>query len=127
MRKRIIAIDFDGTLSLGEYPSCGPANEKLVSLLKRILSLPRGGRCCRYVLWTCRKGQPLDDAIEWLKEQGIVFDDVNELPPDAISFDNDSRKLFYDLFIDDKAVSPEDFISKTAPLSGLQADLLNSL
>ena len=31
---KIIAVDFDGTLSFGQWPDVGPANEKLVRFLQ---------------------------------------------------------------------------------------------
>ena len=31
----IIAVDFDGTVSLGQYPDLGPVNSKLVRFLKQ--------------------------------------------------------------------------------------------
>ena len=32
---QIIAVDFDGTLSLGNWPDVGPANEKLIQYLQK--------------------------------------------------------------------------------------------
>ena len=31
----ILAVDFDGTVSLGEYPNMGPVNNELVQFLKK--------------------------------------------------------------------------------------------
>ena len=35
----ILAVDFDGTLSLGEWPEVGPANGALITYLKERQSL----------------------------------------------------------------------------------------
>ena len=32
---KIIAVDFDGTLSLGKWPDVGPAHEKLIQYLQQ--------------------------------------------------------------------------------------------
>ena len=40
MDYKILAIDFDGTISLGDWPEVGPANDRLISYLldrKRVL------------------------------------------------------------------------------------------
>jgi hypothetical protein len=31
----VLAVDFDGTVSLGQYPDLGPVNSKLVQFLKQ--------------------------------------------------------------------------------------------
>ena len=33
MDYKILAIDFDGTISLGDWPEVGPANDRLISYL----------------------------------------------------------------------------------------------
>ena len=30
----ILGVDFDGTLSFGQWPECGPANNKLIKLFE---------------------------------------------------------------------------------------------
>lgn len=35
----VFAVDFDGTLSFGQWPGCGPANDGLIEfLIKRQMS-----------------------------------------------------------------------------------------
>lgn len=69
---RVIAVDFDGTLSLGEFPQCGPANDKLIDLLKKALSAPLDERPY-YVLWTCRRGVHLENAVKWCRGKGLFL------------------------------------------------------
>jgi hypothetical protein len=107
--RKVIAVDFDGTLSLGKYPACGPANEGLITIIKNILNHNPIERPW-LVLWTSREGSVLKMAVDWLAELGIVFDAVNECP--KISNFGASRKLPADLYIDDRAMKPEDFIEK---------------
>lgn len=47
----------------------------------------------------------LEVAINACAEQGLIFDAVNENLPDMIEkFGGDSRKIFADVYIDDKAL-----------------------
>ncbi len=105
--RKVIAVDFDGTLSLGEYPACGPANQPLIKVIKKLLSEPPETRPY-YILWTSRTGTDLEKAVTWLKNQGLVFDGVNKHPKETKA--NYTRKVFADLYIDDKAITPEHFI-----------------
>ena len=68
----IIAVDFDGTLCSDCYPDIGKPNLPLIELLK---ALKREG--CRIVLWTCRCGRELEQAVQWCEEFGLEFDKVN--------------------------------------------------
>lgn len=101
-RKPIIAVDFDGTLCEDRYPNIGPPHFPLIELLKKY----REGYTL--ILWTCRQGKQLHDAIWWSGEQGIQFDYVNENTEEVLNaFDGiDTRKIFADLYIDDKSNKP---------------------
>lgn len=97
----IIAVDFDGTLSLGQWPECGPPNQPVID---RLLERQRAGD--KIILWTCRCGEELDDAVEWSRDQGIEYDAVNESMPEVLEdwgFE-DCRKIYADEYWDDKAV-----------------------
>jgi trehalose-6-phosphatase len=106
--RKVIAVDFDGTLSMGKYPACGPANNELVALLKKLLADPSEARPY-YVLWTSRTEAELENAVAWLREQGLVFDGVNR-PPKETAADY-TRKIWADLYVDDRAITPENFIN----------------
>lgn len=93
----IIAVDFDGTLSMAKYPECGMPNTRLINELN---DYKRNG--ARLILWTCRHGKPLVDAIEFCKLNGLTFDAINENLPDLIAEYGDTRKVFADYYIDDK-------------------------
>ena len=96
----IIAVDFDGTLSKAPYPSVGEPNKLLFKYL-----IDRQSDGDEIILWTCRVGKPLDAAVDFCKEQGLTVDAVNEnLPWVLKAWDNkDTRKVYADLYIDDKA------------------------
>lgn len=96
----ILAVDFDGTLSFGEWPGVGPANVQLIELLKR-----KQSQGDKIILWTCREGADLDVAVHWCKEQGIIFDAVNDNLPEIVDkYGVNSRKISCDFYIDDKAL-----------------------
>ena len=99
----IIAIDFDGTLCENAWPEIGMANFDAIERLKQ----RREQEGCWIILWTCRCGQALEDAVAWCARHQLYFDAVNENMPNVIrDFGNDSRKIYADLYIDDKAVIP---------------------
>lgn len=104
---RIIAVDFDGTLSLGRWPDVGPKNTALFQFLKE-----RRKNGDKIILWTCREDKCLTDAVQWCKSQGLEFDAVNDNLPEKIAeYGVNSRKISCDYYIDDRAVSMQDFIS----------------
>jgi len=109
MRTKILAIDFDGTLSLGAYPGCGPANQKLIDKLVPLMCPKLEDRNFCFVLWSSRTNDDLAYAVAWCKARGLIFDGVNELPPGISSFGDDNRKLYADVYIDDHAITPDAF------------------
>ena len=100
----IIAVDFDSTLSNGHYPHIGQPNKPLFDAL---IKLKAQGH--NIILWTCREDIQLQQAVDWCKEQGLEFDAVNENVP-WIGFY--SRKVCADVYIDDLAVSKDDWMMK---------------
>lgn len=95
----IYAVDFDGTLCESVWPGIGRPN---MALIKHLIKRRRGGN--KLILWTCRCGKRLEEAVSWCDYHGLKFDAVNENLPEMIEyFGNDSRKIFADVYIDDKA------------------------
>ncbi len=96
----IIAVDFDGTLCKDEYPSIGTPNTGLINELK---NKQKSGD--KIILWTCRAGLPLLEAVVWCQGMGLYFDAVNDNLPEVIAlYGNNSRKITADVYIDDKAL-----------------------
>jgi len=103
---KIVAIDFDGTLVTNKYPEIGDKIHRVFTDVKFYKTLG-----WKVILWTCRdndcNGNKLDEAVAYCKEQGLEFDAVNKNIPEVIAmFGNDTRKVYADLYIDDKAVAP---------------------
>lgn len=100
--RRIIAVDFDGTLAVTKFPEIIKPIPKMVRHCRK---LQEDGAIL--ILWTCRCGKDLEEAVEWCRWQGLEFDYVNENVPENIGhFGNDCRKIFAHEYIDDKAVNP---------------------
>lgn len=90
----IIATDFDGTLQIN-----GQAN---VVLINRLKTEQRKGNII--ILWTCREGPSLVEAISYLAKYGFKPNFVNKNCPLAVQqMGHDSRKIYADIYIDDKA------------------------
>ena len=98
MKNKIIAVDFDGTLCESKWPEIGEANKEMITYLK-----DRQANGDKLILWTCRVGDMLKNAINWSAEQGLMFDAINEnLPEIVASFGTDTRKIFANEYIDDR-------------------------
>ncbi|MEA4918143.1 hypothetical protein SDC9_150402 [bioreactor metagenome] len=97
----IIAIDFDGTIHTGVYPNIGSPASNAASVIRR---LKVQGHCI--IIWTCRECVYQQKMVEWLNKQGIPFDYINKNSPEIISeFQGDSRKIFADVYIDDRGIT----------------------
>lgn len=99
MNFRIVAVDFDGTLCNDRYPEIGEPNRKLITALNNWKK-----QNCQLILWTCRCGERLMEAIEWCSAHGLEFDAVNANVPEIIEkYGTDSRKIYADLYLDDRS------------------------
>ena len=93
----ILAVDFDGTIKksgeLNDYDS--ELNEGCKEVL---IELKKRG--CKLILWTCRDGEYLEKAKEYLAKHGILhlFDAFNENTQEAFTTSN---KIYADYYIDD--------------------------
>ena len=95
----IIAVDFDGTLCKEHWPEIGAPNLRLIDWLKE---RRRAGD--KLILWTCRCGEMLEKAVAWCSVWGLTFDAVNaNLPENVAQYGNDCRKVYADIYLDDKA------------------------
>jgi len=99
MNNRIIAIDFDGTIVKDNYPQIGELKDNAVFVINK---LKHEGY--HLILWTSRTGFKLAQAVEFLTKNGITFHGYNESCPASLEKygDIDTRKIYADLYIDDK-------------------------
>ena len=97
-RPKIYAIDFDGTIVEDKWPDIGKAKQEVVDFILDIQT--RGDK---WILWTMREGERLDRAVEWLARHWLRPDAVNDnLPELKHEFGNNPRKVFADVYIDDR-------------------------
>lgn len=94
-----IAIDFDGTIVEHKYPEIGREIPFAIETLKKIQN---DGH--RLILWSCRTGSLLQDAVDYCRERGLEFYAANlDFPEEDVENNaNYSRKLKVDMFIDDR-------------------------
>lgn len=97
----VLAIDFDGTITtesdIGKELVLQPECKRV---LKR---LHEDG--VRLILWTCRSGSALEEALNFLeKEDLMIFDTINDQLPEinAKYAPHVARKIGADFYIDDK-------------------------
>jgi hypothetical protein len=96
----IIAIDFDGTLHTGNWPDIGAPAPYAKEVMQ---SLEDDGHYL--IIWTCREREHQTEMVNWLLEHGIPFDRINEHQPGSTEpYGYASRKVYADLYIDDKQV-----------------------
>lgn len=96
----IVAVDFDGTLCENAYPEIGKPKMEVIEAIKEYK-----GYGWKIILWTCRNYDALDQAVEWCKQHGLEFDAINtNLPEVQETYGGDTRKVFADVYIDDKNV-----------------------
>jgi len=97
--KLIIAVDFDGTIVEDEYPDIGKPRIFAFETLKK---LQENGH--RLILWTYRSGIRLNEAVAFCKKNGIEFYAVNKSFEEEQFDYSKSRKIYADLFIDDRNI-----------------------
>ena len=96
---KVIAVDFDGTLCKNRWPAIGEAN---LALIHWLIERRKAGD--KLILWTCRCDRMLERAVVWCEALGLEFDAVNEnLAENVEKYGNDCRKVFADIYLDDKA------------------------
>lgn len=94
-----IAVDFDGTIVEHRYPEIGP---EMLFAFQTLRMLQQKGH--KLVLWSFREGRTLDEAVEYCKQNGVVFYAVNRNYPEEEWQPGISRKINADIFIDDRNV-----------------------
>lgn len=94
-RKLVFAVDFDGTVVTNAYPNMG----RPIGAAPVLRKLVENGH--RLILYTVRAGKPLQDAIDWYRNNEIELYGVNH-NPGQLTWAPDSKKIFFDLCLDDR-------------------------
>lgn len=109
MKYEFVAVDFDGTLCKDAFPDIGEPNRLCIAYVKRLAA-----EGSKIILHTCRENgtrKLLDEAVGFCNAQGIPLFAVNENPGNTYPArfglsPEDGRKVYADLYIDDKAMNP---------------------
>lgn len=100
LRYKYIAVDFDDTIATDAYPEIGKLKPHADVVLRKVKEL--GGKIC---IWTCRNGEDELKVKAFLEKHNIPWDVFNEPFPEIIEkYSGSSRKIFADLYIDDKGI-----------------------
>ena len=107
---RAIAIDFDGTLFKTRWPEILGPNRYVID---RALDAQRNG--AQLILWTCREGKLLEDALAACEKEGLHFDAVNDSTESwKRIWGTSPRKVGATEYWDDRAVNPREWETKAA-------------
>lgn len=99
---KAIAIDYDGTIALGSWPGVGEPNWPVIERAKA-----EAAAGAKLILWTCREGDKLLEAMAACAEWGLKFDAVNDsLPEWKEDWGCSPRKIGATEYWDDRAVNP---------------------
>ena len=92
-KNKVLFIDFDNTLTHNsKYPITGKLNKSVVEYVKEL------SKSNTLILWTCRTGNELKEAVKLCETTGIHFQGYNEY--NGVEY----VKPKYDLLIDDKNI-----------------------
>lgn len=102
---KIVAVDFDGTLVEDNFPEIGKPYMEMFNTMKYLRN-----NGVKVVLWTSRNFHKnrdlLEEAVQFCQSQGLEFDAINENIQEVQELTGeDTRKIYADLYIDDKSVS----------------------
>lgn len=117
---KIVAVDFDGTLVVDKFPEIGYDISQRFEVCKQLRNLG-----VKLILWTSRDNSGperlLDKAVEYCRSKGLEFDAVNENVKEVQElFHSDTRKVYANVYWDDKASNAETGVGYWAHLVGLR-------
>ena len=99
MKKLVIAIDFDGTIVTNKYPDIGYLKRNAKEVINELFDAGHD-----IIINSCRQGREEREMVEFLIDNEIKFNAVNEnLCYRIEEYGNDCRKIGADVYIDDKA------------------------
>lgn len=111
----ILACDYDDTLFSGGFPEKGEPKQEVIDKVKEF----KNTGMCEIILWTCREGKALEEAVERCKEVGLEFDAINSNAPSSLKYMEERkkegellalRKVLADFYLDDKALNIHTFL-----------------
>jgi len=100
MRSRKIAVDFDGTIVENAFPKIGKERPFAFRTLQMLQQ-----KGFLLILWTCRSGAELTEAVDFCRRHGVEFYAVNKNYSEEVYNQADSPKVDADIYIDDRNIN----------------------
>lgn len=101
----ILAVDFDGTLVEDRFPGIGRIKQNTWEKLLEWRNTHMGGKV---ILWTCRTGDMLREAVDFCADNGLHFDAINDnIDEVKVRYGDNARKVYANEYWDDRAVRIE--------------------
>ena len=105
----VVACDFDDTIAYTHFPTIIKPLPHAMDVLKVLMNDPH----TVLILWTCREGEYLQQALDFCELYGIKFDYVNENCKRNLDlYTVDCRKVSADIYIDDKSYQGREGVEK---------------
>lgn len=105
----VVCVDFDGTIAYSRYPTIIKPLPHAMDVLRVLMNDPY----TILILWTCREGEYLQQALDFCELYGIKFDYVNENCKHNLDlYTVDCRKVSADIYIDDKSYQGREGVEK---------------
>lgn len=105
----VVAVDFDDSIAYTHYPTIIKPLPHAMDVLRVLMDDPY----TVLILWTCREGEYLQQALDFCELYGIKFDYVNENCKRNLDlYTVDCRKVSADIYIDDKSYQGREGVEK---------------
>ena len=105
----VVAVDFDNTIAYSRYPTIIKSLPHAMDVLRVLMNDPY----TILILWTCREGEYLQQALDFCELYGIKFDYVNENCKRNLDlYTVDCRKISADIYLDDKSYQGRESVEK---------------
>ena len=105
----VVAVDFDDTIAYTHYPTIIKPLPHAMDVLRVLMNDPY----TILILWTCREGEYLQQALNFCELYGIKFDYVNENCKHNLDlYTVNCRKVSADIYIDDKSYQGREGVEK---------------
>lgn len=109
MSSLFFGIDFDGTMVEHKYPVMGKPLEDAVDVVHELMEAGH-----KIILYTMRSGERLQEAVDYLEEEGIELYGINENKTQK--YWTESPKIFCHIYIDDAALGcPTQILGMSRP------------
>lgn len=101
--KKLIAVDFDGTIATHAFPELGEALPEAFEVMQELQAAGH-----KLILNTCRENEPkrefLSEAVRYCRRNGVEFRSINENHREDEFRANLGRKVFAHFYIDDRNI-----------------------